>query len=171
LSKDAEADEIGLTELFAKIGARNPSLWAQSQIHEGIPQLGRFLFLREAWRLVVEETGTAWIDENLKVKEGTPGWQVSPALHRLLASGAKKEDISIVARTAQWRLLFDLCRLVDGPGSLEKDVADMEWRLFQVDANGAPTAAITSLHESVLETEPSGTEMGATGNSGQSKIF
>jgi len=37
-----------LTALFQKLGARHPEGWARSQIKEGIPQLARFLFLRQA---------------------------------------------------------------------------------------------------------------------------
>ncbi len=41
-------NEMELTELFARLGARDPEKWARSQIKEGIPQLARFLFLRQA---------------------------------------------------------------------------------------------------------------------------
>ena len=44
-----------LTALFKKFGARDPTVWAKSQLEEGIPQLQRFLFLRQAWRNVVSE--------------------------------------------------------------------------------------------------------------------
>ena len=41
-------NERELTELFRKLGARDPSAWARSQTSEKIPQLARFLFLRQA---------------------------------------------------------------------------------------------------------------------------
>jgi hypothetical protein len=37
-----------LTELFARLGAPRPESWARSQLEEGIPQLARFVFLRQA---------------------------------------------------------------------------------------------------------------------------
>jgi hypothetical protein len=40
-----------LTALFKKVGARKPEGWARSQIEEGIPQLARFLFLRQVPRM------------------------------------------------------------------------------------------------------------------------
>ena len=45
-------DQKELTEIFRKLGAEDPEDWARSQIREGIPQLARFLFLREAWRSI-----------------------------------------------------------------------------------------------------------------------
>jgi len=59
----------------------------------------------------------------------------------------------------QWELLFGLCYLLDDPGDVEDEVKDMAWGLFQVDEDGRPIAAISSLHESVLETDPTGREM------------
>jgi hypothetical protein len=59
----------------------------------------------------------------------------------------------------QWKLLVSLCYLLDDPGSLEPEVRDIAWRLFQVDDNDRPAAVIPSLHESVLENDPSGREM------------
>jgi hypothetical protein len=48
-----------LTALFKKVGARKPEGWARSQIEEGIPQLARFLFLRQAWhRLCAKATAS-----------------------------------------------------------------------------------------------------------------
>ena len=41
----------------------------------------------------------------------------------------------------------------------ESEVKDIAWRLFQVDENDQPIAAISGLNELVLETEPSGKEM------------
>ena len=45
-------NEQELTELFRKLGAPHPEGWAHSQITEGILQLPRYLFLREAWRRI-----------------------------------------------------------------------------------------------------------------------
>jgi hypothetical protein len=59
----------------------------------------------------------------------------------------------------QWRLLFAVCQLLDDPGTLEKEVKDIAWSLFQVDEEDQSTAAITGLHESVLETDLTGREM------------
>src|SRR6478736_3386328 len=41
-------DQKKLSALFRTLGARDPGAWAQSQIEEGVPQLARFLFLRQS---------------------------------------------------------------------------------------------------------------------------
>jgi hypothetical protein len=152
-------DEPKLTALLTRLGARDAEAWAGSQVREGIPQLARFLFLRQAWRLVVAENDTTWIQEQAAVESGEPGAAIAPAIQRLLALGATVEDLTTVARVMQWQLLFRLCYLLDDPGDVEDEVRDVTWRLFQVDENNKPVAIIGGLHESVLETEPSGREM------------
>jgi hypothetical protein len=59
----------------------------------------------------------------------------------------------------QWELLSSLCYLFEDPGELEPELGALRWRLVQVDDNGEVVAPIDMLHESVLETDPSGREM------------
>lgn len=65
----------------------------------------------------------------------------------------------------QWQLLVGLCYLLDDPDSMRDDreiieeAGDIGWCLFQVDDDGHPVGEIGGLHESVLETEPTGREM------------
>lgn len=151
-----------LTKLFQRLGARAPEAWARSQVEEGIPQLARFLFLRQAWRLVVAESDTSWIatsQSEASAKPHDPGAAIGPSLERVLATGARPEDLATIVRVMQWRLLFGLCCRLDDPGDVEEEVSDVAWRLFQVDVDGRPLAEIAGLHESVLETDPTGREM------------
>ena len=148
-----------LCALFAKLGARNPEQWVESQLEEGIPQLARFLFLRQAWQLVVRPDDRTWLEGEANNNASVPGSAIIPAIKRLRESGASEEDLITVVRVMQWKLLSSLCYLLDDPGDLEDEVSDIAWRLFQVNSEGEPIAAISGLHESVLETEPSGREM------------
>ena len=148
-----------LTDLFRKLGARNPAAWASSQLNEQLPQLARFLFLRQAWNLVVGENDPSWIAAHIADDPKGPGGDIGPALKRLLAAGAAESDLTAVVRVMQWRLLFGLCQLLDDPGTLESEVNDVAWRLFKIDEDDKPTDAIAGLHESVLETDPTGREM------------
>ena len=148
-----------LIELFRKLGARNPADWANSQLNENLPQLARFLSLREAWKLVVADNDRSWIHARISDDPAGPGGEIGPALERLLAGGAAENDLTAVVRVMQGRLLFGLCQLLDDPGTLEEEVRDVAWRLFQVDEDDQPTAAVSGLHESVLETDPTGREM------------
>ena len=116
----------------------------------------------QAWRSVVEPTDASWIDAQIKASRERPGEPCAgagPALERMLASGADRADIHEVVRAMQYDLLFSLCYLLDDPGSLEPELADLSWGLFRTDDDGEPTERIESLHESVLETDPSGNEM------------
>ncbi len=151
-----------LTNLFRKLGARDPESWASSQVSEGINQLGRFLFLRQAWRKIIDEGDVSWIDREISEAEKRPNTPFSGtgvALQRLLEQGAERKDVSDVVRGMQADLLFSLCSLLDDPGALEEEVKDISWCLVQVTEDGHVVAPIRALHESVLETDPTGREM------------
>ena len=151
-----------LTELFRKLGASDPEGWASSQVSEGINQLGRFLFLRQAWRSVVDESDDSWIQDQIDRSSRQPGAPCSgigPALQSLRALGANPQDITDVVRVMQYELLFDLCYLVDDPGLVEEEVQDVSWALIQLNEEGEAVGEIAGLHESVLGTDPTGREM------------
>src|SRR5262245_24806012 len=76
-------NERELTELFRKLGASDPEGWASSQIEDGIPQLARFLFLRQAWKNVVREDDPSWIDNVIAHAEKRPNDPYAGAGHAL----------------------------------------------------------------------------------------
>mgnify|MGYP001074943207 CR=1 FL=1 len=52
-----------LLAIFRKLGADDPESWARSESEEGIPQLARFVFLRQAWRnCVIDDGDLGWIE-------------------------------------------------------------------------------------------------------------
>ena len=156
----SELDE--LINLFRKLGAREPEEWASSQLLEGINQLCRFLFLRQAWREVVPEADHSWIQAQINYSTQNPGEPcsgVGQALKNLLAKGADPQDITDVVRVMQYNLLFRLCYLLSDPGELEPEVQHVSWGLVQLNEDGEIVDSIDALHESVLETDPTGREM------------
>ena len=74
--------------------------------------------------------------------------------------GASREDIVDLTRGMQARLLFDICYLLADPSILESSVEDLGWALVETDEDFEPTGeTISGLHESVLDTDPTGREM------------
>jgi|SRR5580658_1826065 hypothetical protein len=152
-------DYNALKDIFVKLGARNPDDWARSQINDGTPQVARFLFLRQAWRLVISENDEHWVQAGAKVDSAAPGGALGSALRRVLAQGVSEVDLTTIVRVMQWRLLSGLCYLIDDPGDVEDEVRNIAWSLFQISESGEPVAVIGGLHESLLEAEPTGQEM------------
>ena len=155
-------DEQTLTELFARLGAAAPAAWAGSQTREGIPQLARFVFLRQAWRAIVRPGDTSWIAAQRAHAASAPEAPFAGtglALNRLLAQGAQESDLTELVRGMQAELLHALCYLLTDPGELEAEVADLRWALVQIDDEGRVLGDLEALHESVLETDPTGREM------------
>lgn len=152
-----------LTELFRRAGAQNPERWATSQIDEGRSQLHRFLFLRQAWRGIVSEDDPSWMRKAVKEAEGDPNAPfagVGLALKRLRDTGASESDLVDLVRGTQAQLLFHICYLLDDPSIDDRELSEIGWALVETDAEFEPTdRAVGGLHESVLETDPSGREM------------
>lgn len=156
-------DPVRLRQLFEHLGAKDPDTWAASPLDEGIHQLHRFLFLRQAWDQVISEDDDAWMEQHLKSAQADPGAPfagIGLALGRLLADGASRDDLADLVRGMQVQLLFNLCYLLDDPSLIEPELADIGWAVVETDADSEPTnRTIGGLHESVLETDPTGREM------------
>lgn len=155
-----------LTRVFQQLGADRPEGWARSQAEEGIPQLHRFLFLRQAWRQVIGEDSDHWIDNYIAAyrhRLDEPYAGAGRALERLLTLGADRADIVDLVRAMQAELLFGFCYLLEDPQLHDEDeerVSTLGWALVATDADGEPTSeVIGGLHESVLEMDPTGREM------------
>jgi hypothetical protein len=154
---------VELTTLFQKLGAKNPESWAQSQINEGIPQIQRYLFLRQAWKQIIHEDGESWINKEIQQADRDPYEPYSGiglALKRLLAIGAQHQDLIDIARGTQAAMLFQFCLLLDYPDFTEPELESFAWGLFEIDENDNPVLPrIGGLHESVLDLDPTGLEM------------
>lgn len=144
-------DKQSLSALFRKLGAPSPEMWAKSQLQEGINQLGRFVFIRQAWKKIIHNN-QSWIPA-MREDRYTP-LEVQNALRRVFSQGVDEQDLTTIVREMQKNLLFDLCYLLDDPGSLEPEIQDLEWGLFQIDKDGNPTEPISGLHESVMDLDP-----------------
>lgn len=151
-----------LTRLLELAGAPDPAAWAKSEVQENIPQLARFMFLRQAWRCVASEDDTTWIDNHIassRKNGNSPGAALGPALERCLEKGCSREDLLEVARTAQWQLLHAICYLLSDPDIEEPELQHVAWALVEIDPDEHQGREIGGLHESVLETDPTGREM------------
>lgn len=150
-----------LTAIFRKLGADDPEGWADSEVSEGIPQLARFLFLKGAWERIVADDDTSWIDnvlQNVPTDSDDPYAGAAHSMRRMLDAGVSKSDIAQLVRSTQAEFLFDLCYMMDDPESVEGNEDLVDWAFVEIDSNGDYGRPIEGLHESVLETDPTGRE-------------
>lgn len=155
--------EAELAALFQELGAEAPEQWAHSQITENIPQLLRFLFIKNAWATIPDNGDTTWIKreiDNATANPTAPYAGLGMALARCKAKGVDDEDLTEIARCLKAQTLFHTCYLMDGPTDLPEALEDVSWGLFQLDDIGRPFGRkIGGLHESVLGFDPAGREM------------
>ena len=141
------AELAALTETFRLAGADGPAEWAASQLGEGVPQLARFLFLREVTGLAAARS---WRVGGLPNDDGNGG-----VARRLAESSATNEDLAALVRAAKREVVRDLVHDVLDRGGTDIDPAgggdpptfDVHWRLFQTDADGKPLHPLDGLHE------------------------
>lgn len=162
------SDVERLTDLFRRAGAQNPERWATSQIDEGINQLHRYLFLRQAWRGIVSEDDRSWMSKAVKAAEADPSAPfagIGLALKRLRDTGASEGDLVDLVRGTQAQLLFHICYLLDDPSIDDRELSEVGWALVETDSEFEPTdRSVDGLHESILETDPTGREMRPRGH-------
>jgi hypothetical protein len=83
-----------------------------------------------------------------------------------MASGAEPRDLTEIVRVMQYMTLFTVCYLIDDPDlaleglkEVPEEIRAVNWGLFEVYAQGELGRRIPALHESLLETDPTGREM------------
>jgi hypothetical protein len=162
-SAQEEEKIVELPKLFQKLGAEDPESWARSEIMKNIPQLARFLFLRAAWKNVVPEDDTKWIDTEIENSERRPNDPCSgagKALQNILSLGANREDIVNIVRGMQYQTLFGLCYLIDVLDEDIPEIGELGWVLHEIDKDGKLTGRIVQgMYESALSMDPTGREM------------
>lgn len=99
-------------------------------------------FLHDLWDGVINPNmQERWIDNVLRASEQNPDApfaDLAPALKRLLAAGAGRRDLSLIARFAAYEAVFGTLYALSDPGVDDNDVE--------------------MLHESLLGADPSGKE-------------
>ncbi len=150
-----------LTSIFRDLGADDPESWADSEVSEGIPQLARFMFLKGAWQRIVPDDDTQWIDnvlQNVPPESNDPYAGAAHAMRKMIDAGISKTVIAQLVRATQAEFLFDLCYMLDDPSSVDGNDDYVDWSFVELDSDGNPGREIGGLHESVLETDPTGRE-------------
>ena len=110
--------------------------------------------------------GADWIEDRRAIvrKPNEPLSGVAPALDRILSKGVSVQDLTEVVRALQYEVLFGMSYLVDDPApatvgiesELEAVGSRVRWGLFELDAALLPMRQIGALHESALDTDPTG---------------
>jgi hypothetical protein len=108
--------------------------------------------------MIIQAGDMAWIEAYLSAAEREPDGSspgVGHALKRLIADGARREDLTALVRGMQSELLFAFCYLLEDPNIADEGVEHVGSRLVETDADYNPTdRPIGGLHESVFETDP-----------------
>jgi hypothetical protein len=162
-----QMDYETLEKVFTALGVKDPAGWARSQTEEGIPQLGRYLFLRGCWDQAIDPVDDSWIDaliRQARAVPNSPDARVGEALARMLALGVPRSEIVELVRGMQKELIFGISYLIDDPHpaierlppEAQDALKDFGWSLVEVGPDGAIGPPISGLHESVQETDPRG---------------
>ncbi|KAA1257551.1 hypothetical protein LF1_00380 [Rubripirellula obstinata] len=155
-------DAKKLAAIFRQLGASDPDSWASSEANENIPQLARYMFLKGAWDRIASDDELSWIDNviaNVPPESNDPYAGAAHSIRRMIAAGVSRTDIATLVRNSQAEFLFDICYMMADPGSVSGNADLVNWTLVECDAAGNLGRSINGLHESVLETDPTGREV------------
>ena len=158
MTPDEAAKSKKLASIFRRLGADDPESWAESEVEEGIPQLGLFVFLKQAWQNIIDESRPdEWFDKVAEYGKDDPDshWgQLSRAIDVVLASGVTREQLATLVQLLQYDMLNTMCfQLDDGGYESDINVQDGEewppvrWSLQLVDDDGNVKDSLDGLHE------------------------
>ncbi|MCO5967471.1 hypothetical protein [Actinoallomurus soli] len=145
LSPGERTRALELSERFAGLGAEDAEDWARSELAEDLPQLARFLLLRQVWEQAINGFDR-------------PGAiDAVPAAARLLDSGADRADLITLARRAALDAAFAVLYALDVPNLDVDDDSLPGWSVHETSGDGGrPGRHMDGLHEDLLIMDPSG---------------
>ena len=158
----ARAERLAAT--FRSVGAHHPEEWAASEVREDVPQVARYLLLRDLWRGIDEwrDGADEWVPLAAEDAERAPEAafaDAGAALQRMLDAGVSVEDLGRVARMVAYDVTYAAVIAVDRTFAEDAPEGTPGWVLAETGPDGVATGRIVGgLHESLLETDPSGRE-------------
>lgn len=100
----------------------------------------RAAFLKQAWEEIINAPMSGrWVDNviaSAKSKPEAPFADLGPALERLIACGADRRDLSLIARHASYEAVFGILCNLDDPGVDDDDDVMMHEGLLKADPSG-----------------------------------
>ncbi|WP_329562037.1 hypothetical protein [Kitasatospora sp. NBC_01266] len=145
LDAPRQAVALSLRAQFETLGAADGADWARSEISEDLPHLARFLLLRGLWRSPID----GWAD---------PGaLDQLPAARRLLAAGADRADLVLLARAVAYESVFATLDELDAGGDVNVSDVGVGWVVMEAGEDGSSSGrCLSGLHEELLTMDPSG---------------
>lgn len=147
LDAKSQALALSLCAQFDALGAADAADWVRSELSEDLPQLARFMLLRSLWRSPIND----WAD---------PGaLDQLPAAKRLLAAGADRADLVLLARAVAYEAVFTTLDELDAGCDVNAPGVDVGWRVMETGEDLSPTGRVLAgLHEDLLTMDPSGND-------------
>lgn len=130
---------------FSSLGVTDPVDLIKSEVMEDLPQLARFVLLRNLWHGAID----GWTE---------PGsLDQLPAGQRLLAAGTDREDLVRLVRAVAYEAVFATLDELDAGGDLNVSGVEAGWVVMESGEDGSPTGrTLSGLHEDLLTMDPSG---------------
>ena len=154
-----EAKQQQTLALVAKLkahGAKEPELWARSEVSENLAQLATYLINHRIWLCEIDrwsDDPEEWMNEFAGYGAGDlPVFaDAGEALKRLREAGVLAKDLGAVARLVAYSVAFGLLNLIDEGGIRDAEDELPGWQLRETDADKNPTGrGIDGIHESLL---------------------
>ena len=160
------AEERALIRVLNQAGIDDSESLLESHREYGTPVLAKAIFMREAWRPILRNGDSSWIDNTIEEMKSRVGRtdlyakrflpeqpDLLAALQILKRSNADLEAVTHIVRQAQVSVLDWLVSILDG-GHCFEDGLDSCWSLCANDESGDPTIAFGDLKYEIWEFDP-----------------
>lgn len=143
-----------LTQLFHKLGIREPEMWAQAELQERLGNLPRMGFLSQAWAEIPATLAelSHWAEATANDRNNAA---LAAATERLRAAGAINEDLLAMVRGLMGEFLFRISYLLDDPSFTDEQLQEcIRWGFYE-ETDWGPRR-IGGIHELVWSADPLG---------------
>ena len=140
--------------------------WLGEEERYGTPILEKALFMREAWRPIIREGTTEWIDQTITSLESRIGRKdlyalrflpeqpdLLAALQHIKGSDVELSAITHIVRQSQLSLLSWIISILDG-GHCFEDGLSSNWSLCANDEDGEPSKSFGDMKDYIWEFDP-----------------
>src|SRR5436305_1623357 len=146
LDEETHAKSVRLIEMMEQAGASDAELWVQSEIQEDIPQVARYLLLRNIGIDAMNRSDEylKWLAHEISNPKDSRSttMEAVAALKSLLDASVNKDDIGKIARYVIEQAIFRTLVVIDnGYDDWHEGLTDEApgWAMAELDAEGELT--------------------------------
>jgi len=149
------------TQLFTRLGVRDPEQWAIAEAKEDLGNLPKAAFLKQAWSEIPRANDGEWVDAWMKMaqRQSAESNIVSVYKH-MLDLGVTNDDLATLFRGVMSQFLYQTAYLLDDSGIEDEELGEIiSWGFYEEANIEEPIRRLGCIHELVFSIDPEGQDI------------